>query len=234
MVTSSLSTEEKKETIKSILSQVSEAYKAASEECNRIQAMMRRSKKRGELWKDIKQDDLAMRTIGDDDKKQIALWKKLLAFRSSPRLTSSYETTNPMKLPEETHRHHMDQLYRRCVACCRYCPDLWILYISFIASFDWSNATRLMTDAKEAMPACALLRLAICDLLESRGLVQEAKEEYEKMIGSCETSTGWIVYQQFTRRNFGVAEARHLFQRARLSMLAPEVFLAAGGRGEAT
>lgn len=32
MVTSSLSTEEKKETIKSILSQVSEAYKAASEE----------------------------------------------------------------------------------------------------------------------------------------------------------------------------------------------------------
>ena len=86
-----------------------------------------------------------------------------------------------------------------------------------------------MTDAKEAMPACALLRLAICDLLESRGLVQEAKEEYEKMIGSCETSTGWIVYQQF-----GMAEARHLFQRARLSMLAPEVFLAAGGRGEAT
>ncbi|KAK8828384.1 hypothetical protein WA556_004798, partial [Blastocystis sp. ATCC 50177/Nand II] len=207
VVTSSLSTEEKKETIKSILSQVSEAYKAASEE----------SKKRGELWKDIKQDDLAMRTIGDDDKKQIALWKKLLA----------YETTNPMKLPEETHRHHMDQLYRRCVACCRYCPDLWILYISFVASFDWSNATRLMADAKEAMPACALLRLAICDLLESRGLVQEAKEEYEKMIGSCETSTGWIVYQQFTRRNFGVAEARHLFQRARLSMLAPEVFLAA-------
>ena len=54
------------------------------------------------------------------------------------------------------------------------------------------------------------------------------------MIGSCETSTGWIVYQQFTRRYFGVAEARHLFQRARLSMLAPEVFLAAGGRGEAT
>lgn len=67
MVTSSLSTEEKKETIKSILSQVSEAYKAASEECNRIQTMTRRSKKRGELWKDIKQDDLAMRTIGDDD-----------------------------------------------------------------------------------------------------------------------------------------------------------------------
>ena len=38
----------------------------------------RRSKKRGEYWKDIKLDDLAMRVINDEDKKQIALWKKLL------------------------------------------------------------------------------------------------------------------------------------------------------------
>ena len=194
--------------------------------------MKRRSKKRGELWKDIKQDDLAMRVIGEDDKKQIQLWKKLLAWESSPLVIHSYETSNPMKLPDALFHNHMDQLYRRCVACCRYCPDMWILYITFVASFDWEAATRLMTEAKEAMPTCALLRLAICDLLESRGLIQEAKEEYEKSIGSCETSTCWIVYQQFTRRNFGVEETRHLFQRARLSMLAPEIFLAAGGSGE--
>ena len=141
----------------------------------------------------------------------------------------SYERSNPMKLPEDDHRRNIKMLFTRCVACCRYCPDLWMSFISYEASFDWSSASQLVSEAKEAMPSCSVLRLAICELYEQRGLLKEAETEYERMIGSCETSVGWIVYQQFMRRIHGVAAARSVFQRARLSMLAPEIFIAAGG-----
>lgn len=78
MVSSSLSMAEKAAAIQSALGEVSQQYQAASEEWVRRRKVRRRSKKRGEFWKDIKLDDLAMRVISDEDKKQIALWKKLL------------------------------------------------------------------------------------------------------------------------------------------------------------
>ena len=139
-----------------------------------------------------------------------------------------YELTNPMKLSEADHRRNMKMLFTRCVACCRYCPDLWMRFISYEASVDWSSASQLIGEVKDAMPSCAVLRLALCDLYEQRGLLKEAEAEYERMIGACETSVGWIVYQQFMRRNHGIAAARGVFQRARLSLLAPEIFIAAG------
>lgn len=78
MVSSSLSMAEKAAAIQSALGEVSQQYQAASEEWVRRRKVRRRSKKRGEFWKDIKLDDLAMRVISDEDKKQIALWKRLL------------------------------------------------------------------------------------------------------------------------------------------------------------
>ena len=78
MVSSSLSMAEKAAAIQNALGEVSQQYQAASEEWVRRRKVRRRSKKRGEFWKDIKLDDLAMRVISDEDKKQIALWKKLL------------------------------------------------------------------------------------------------------------------------------------------------------------
>lgn len=78
MVSSSLSMAEKAAAIQSALGEVSQQYQAASEEWTIQREVRRRSKKRGEFWNDIKLDDLAMRVISDEDKKQIALWKKLL------------------------------------------------------------------------------------------------------------------------------------------------------------
>ena len=78
VVSSSLSMAEKAAAIQSALGEVSQQYQAASEEGVRRRKVRRRSTKRGEFWKDIKLDDLAMRVISDEDKKQIALWKKLL------------------------------------------------------------------------------------------------------------------------------------------------------------
>ena len=78
MVSSSLSMAEKAAAIQSALGEVSQQYQAASEEWAIQREGRRRSKKRGEFWNDIKLDDLAMRVISDEDKKQIALWKKLL------------------------------------------------------------------------------------------------------------------------------------------------------------
>ena len=78
MVSSSLSMAEKASAIQGALGEVSQQYQAASEEWTIQREVRRRSKKRGEFWNDIKLDDLAMRVISDEDKKQIALWKKLL------------------------------------------------------------------------------------------------------------------------------------------------------------
>lgn len=78
VVSSSLSMAEKAAAIQSALVEVSQQYQAASEEWAIQREVRRRSKKRGEFWNDIKLDDLAMRVISDEDKKQIALWKKLL------------------------------------------------------------------------------------------------------------------------------------------------------------
>ena len=82
-----------------------------------------------------------------------------------------YELTNPMKLSEADHRRNMKMLFTRCVACCRYCPDLWMRFISYEASVDWSSASQLIGEVKDAMPSCAVLRLALCDLYEQRGLL---------------------------------------------------------------
>ena len=78
MVSSSLSMAEKAAAIQSALVEVSQQYQAASEEWAIQREVRRRSKKRGEFWNDIKQDELAMRVIRDEDTKQIALGKKLL------------------------------------------------------------------------------------------------------------------------------------------------------------
>ena len=85
-----------------------------------------------------------------------------------------YELTNPMKLSEADHRRNMKMLFTRCVACCRYCPDLWMRFISYEASVDWSSASQLIGEVKGAMPSCAVLRLALCDLYEQRVLLKRS------------------------------------------------------------
>lgn len=86
----------------------------------------------------------------------------------------------------------------------------------------------LVQEALSAMPDCTILRLAITDYYEQIGKIDEAIRVYEGMNDGKQSAQGWIAYQQFSRRHRGVKGGREIFRRARLNLVRPELFIAAG------
>lgn len=162
----------------------------------------------------------SIRNMTDADFNQVSLWKKAIVF----------EASNPMKLPPETLRSQLNMVYRRCLACCHFCPDIWLDYAQYESQFSWDTAESILRNATEAIPTCVFLRLAIADFYESQDRVEEANRVYEQMIEALDAPGGWIGYQQFIRRRKGVKESREVFRRARLALLKPDLFIAAGDR----
>ena len=180
--------------------------------------LIHRYKKREEVWKDIDLKSFSIRNMTDSDFVQVSLWKKAIAF----------EATNPMKLPSDVLHNQVNMMYRRCLACCHFSPDIWLSYAEYESHFSWETCESILHDAIRAIPNCVFLRLAIADFYESQNRIDEANHVYEQMVDILDVPGGWIGYQQFIRRRKGIKESREIFRRSRLALLKPDLFIAAG------
>lgn len=181
-------------------------------------SLIRRYKKREEVWKDIDLKRFAIRNMSDADFEQLSLWRKAIDF----------EAANLMKLPSDVLHNQMTMVYRRCLGCCYYAPDVWLNYAAYESQFNWKITESILNDAIQTMPNCVLLRLAIADYYESNNRLGDAKRVYEEMIDTLVSPEGWIGYQQFVRRTQGIKQSREIFHRSRFALLKPEQFIAAG------
>ena len=134
--------------------------------------LIHRYKKREEVWKDIDLKSFSIRNMTDSDFVQVSLWKKAIAF----------EATNPMKLPSDVLHNQMNMMYRRCLACCHFSPDIWLSYAEYESHFSWETCESILHDAIRAIPNCVFLRLAIADFYESQNRIDEANHVYEQMV----------------------------------------------------
>ena len=135
-----------------------------------------------------------------------------------------------MKLSREQLYHQLHMTYLRCLACCYYCPDIWLAFAQFEAKYDWKRAVNVLQCAMKAIPESIILRLACCDFYEEHDQLTYAEEEYEKIVSTVNEPVGWIEYMRYTRRQKGVQAYRDLFLRAKECCKKPEVFVTAGKR----
>ena len=119
-------------------------------------------------------------------------------------------------------------MYDRAVALYRYAPDMWLEYAHFKAENDWEGAVQVIKRGMEPLASSLFYQLGCCDFYEIHHHLEEAVRQYEQLVSSSESALGWIQYIYFTRRTKGIEEARQIFRRARLSVLQPELFIAAG------
>lgn len=133
-----------------------------------------------------------------------------------------------MHLEEEKLRHFITLVYNRAVALHRYSPDIWIEYAHFKAESNWEEAVQVLKQGLEPLGSSSFYQLACCDFYEEYQHMEEAERHYESFVSSMESSIGWIQYMYFARRTKGIDASRLVFRRARLSLLSPELFIAAG------
>ena len=159
-----------------------------------------------------------MHSLNEEDYNQVKAWMAYL----------EYEKTNPMQRSEEEFHHWMKQSYERALGCCQYCPDLWLSYIEYANHIGHDFVLSVLEKAKNALSDSMFFRIRICEFFESINEIPKADSEYRRLVNDCNNPTPWIIYQQFTLRNFGISASREVFQRARLSCKAPELYIAAG------
>lgn len=119
-------------------------------------------------------------------------------------------------------------MYDRAVALYRYAPDMWLEYAHYKAEWNWEEAAQVIKRGMEPLSSSLFYQLGCCDFFETTHHLEEAVRQYEQFVSSSESAIGWIQYIYFTRRTKGMEEARQIFRRARLSVLQPELFIAAG------
>lgn len=180
--------------------------------------MLNSAERRCELWSRIKTDNLAMHMLDSEDYEQVEAWTAFLDF----------ERANPMNLEASAFVSWMKRCIKRCLGCCQYSPDMWMYCMEYVYSIKKEDAMEMMERAIAALPNCLLLRIRICEFYEAIGEVTKADLEYRHLVKDCKIAVPWIMYQQFTRRNFGIQAARDVFERARLSCKAPSLYIAAG------
>ena len=180
--------------------------------------MTRSAERRCALWSRIRTDNLAMHKLDSEDYEQVQAWMAFLDF----------ERANPMQLETSAFAAWVDRCLHCCLGCCQYSPDMWLYCIEFAYGVAKASALDLMEQAIAAMPTCLLLRIRICEFFEAIGELGKAESEYRRLVKDCKTAVPWIMYQQFTRRHFGIQAARDVFERARLSCKAPSLYIAAG------
>lgn len=144
----------------------------------------------------------------------------------------SYEISNPMGYDEVRFCRLMTALFNRAIAIFLYAPDLWLEYARFKSEHypeetRWKEAVQVLKQGLKALGTSTIYRLACCDFYEEKGHLEEAGHEYEQL-ANLESSVGWIQYMYFVRRTKGMEAARQIFRRARLSLLSPDIFIAAG------
>ena len=105
---------------------------------------------------------------------------------------------------------------------------MWRDFAVFESFYDIGASDAIWRKAIAAMPQSSLLRLAYADMLENRGDVAAARAAYEEMAETAGNPAEWVAFQRFLRRTEGVSSSREAFRRARLALLRPEIFVAAG------
>lgn len=136
-----------------------------------------------------------------------------------------------MKLSREQLYHQLHMTYLRCLSCCYYCPDIWIAFAQFEASYDWKRAVDVLKVAREAIPTSVILQLACCDFYEEHDQIESAQSCYETILTQFKDPIVWIKYMQFTRRQRGLQAYREQFLRAKAACSDPEIYIAAGEIG---
>lgn len=136
-----------------------------------------------------------------------------------------------MGFDEKQLHHVIEYCYDRAVALYRYSPDVWLEYASYQSAHNWDDAVQVLKRGMDSLSTSIFYQLGCCDFYEKHGHLEEATRQYEGMVSSTESALAWIQYIYFIRRTRGIDEARQIFRRARLSVLQPELFIAAGTNG---
>lgn len=210
--------EQKKAAIIAALSGSVEAYKRAAAMFRFSRQLTSSYKKREEKWREIDLKRFSLRAATPEDSRQLALWREALQF----------EAGNPLGLPAEILRSRQETAFRRCLGCCYFAPEMWRDFAVFESFYDIGASDAIWRKAIAAMPQSSLLRLAYADMLENRGDVAAARAAYEEMAETAGNPAEWVAFQRFLRRTEGVSSSREAFRRARLALLRPEIFVAAG------
>ena len=218
VTTAEMTPEQKKEAIIAALSTSAEAYNRAAAMSPFSRQLIFSYKKREEKWREIDLKRFSLRASTPEDSRQLALWREALQF----------EASNPLGLPAEILRSRQETAFRRCLGCCYFAPEMWRDFATFESFYDIGASDAIWRKAIATMPQSSLLRLAHADVLENRGDLVAARAAYEEMAETAGNSTEWVAFQRFLRRTEGVSSSREAFRRARLALLRPEVFVAAG------
>jgi len=120
---------------------------------------------------------------------QARRWRDLVAFEKTNAQglepdAASGETAHPQLIARVSLTY--DQA---TMSLMRY-PDVWLEYAAWHQSEGRADdAVAVLARARDAVPACAVVRFAAADLEESRGNVEAAREVYEEFMDEHEANT---------------------------------------------
>lgn len=133
-----------------------------------------------------------------------------------------------MHVSEAQLYHQVRMTYLRALTIFRFCPDLWVDFAEYEATFDKTRAKAVLNEAIAIMPSSVFLRLACCDFYEEHEM--DCEGEYERLVRECPCNVGWVMYMQYIQRKKGKAWME-LFRRAVKEYPCAELYMAAGRKG---
>ncbi len=118
---------------------------------------------------------------------------------------------------EEDRKIIMRMVYRQCISCFFYHPEIWLSYSTFERFFcdDIISARLALEKAITSIPDCLYLKLALAELEEEFGNIEIAGTLYKKMYEDEKNPFAFAIYQRFVRRTLGISSARMLFSSTR-------------------
>ncbi|CAM9511968.1 unnamed protein product, partial [Discosporangium mesarthrocarpum] len=174
----------------------------------RYQAAKAVFKERKLAWEGIDTNQLARPPHDGDEEqaRQLRLWKRRIA----------YERGNPELADEEGLKSRVRHSYSQCLAHTRHFPEIWHDLAEFeFQSGEGEMAAEVYRKAVQVIPGSDLLRIAQADMEERRGLIEAADSLWKLFLRERNSTTGYIMYQRFVRRNMGKEAARRVFSSTR-------------------
>mmetsp|Transcript_17521 Transcript_17521/g.59170 ORF Transcript_17521/g.59170 Transcript_17521/m.59170 type:complete len:479 (+) Transcript_17521:95-1531(+) len=111
----------------------------------------------------------------------------------------------------------VEAVFERCLIPCADYADFWVRYALWAAGAKGNDAASVVIDrASQYLGASPDVALLQAQLLEARGLVDEAREVYERVCDDVAPGLleGALQFAHFERRQGDVGEARRIFEAA--------------------
>jgi hypothetical protein len=156
-------------------------------------------------------------SVAQQEMQQLECWSAFLAYEMD-----NYDAANP-----DAYRPTVHMAFQQCLSCFLYYPEVWIAFAQFEHGQQQARdaktqdkmllldrvivAKEILDEAIRFNPQSSLLRIALAEIEESVGHVDEVWRILKEMFLACPDGFTFAIYQRFVRRQAGQLAARKLF-----------------------